>query len=586
MMKNKILAAVAGAAFVAAPGAMAAEFDLGSLDGNFDTTLSYGIQMRMEDRDPGLVGKANLNPATAAMTPTDFIAAPGAFSANSDNGNLNYDDGDLISNAAKITSELSLRGQNLGFFARGFYFHDFENEDNPNLSAAASDWIGSRGDLLDAFVYGDWAVGESQRPVSVRVGKQVVSWGESTFIQGGINVINPVDVANLRVAGAELREAFLPVNSVWSSIGITDDVSVELFWQAAWKEVRVDPAGTYWSTQDFVGRGADPVLLGFGQFTLDQAVGAGVAVPQAAANTPSDSGQYGAALRWFVPGLDTEFGLYALQYHSRLPLLSGIAVTGTSPSTGRYFLDYPEDISLYGLSFNTVMAGVAWQGEYSYRPDMPLQVDDVELLFAALTPLNVALPNSQFRSQLGSYGPGEVVQGYVRHKVGQAQVTGTYLFGQRAPFGASNMVVLGEVGVTHVYDLPDQAVLRYEGPGTFTGGGADRTTGDLRNPVTQQGGFATKTSWGYRLVTRLDYPNALGAWNVAPRLAFSHDVNGTSPGPGGNFIEDRKSVSVGVNFLYLEKFAVDVSYSTFSGAEEFNLIHDRDFAAIDFKYSF
>ena len=586
MQKNKLLAALAGAAFVVAPGAMAADFNLGGLEGNLDTTLSYGLQWRVEERDNDLVGKANLNPATAAMTPAQFIAAPGAFSVNSDNGNLNYDDGDLISNAAKITSELSLRGQNMGFFARGFYFYDFENEDNQALPPAARDWIGKRGDLLDAFIYGDWAVGESQRPISLRVGKQVVSWGESTFIQGGINAINPVDVANLRVAGAELREAFLPVSSVWSSIGITDDVSLELFWQAEWKEVRPDPSGTYWSTQDFVGRGADPVVLGFGQLTLAQAAGAGVAVSQAPANTPDDSGQYGAALRWFMPALDTEFGLYALNYHSRLPLLSAISVTGAAPATGRYFLDYPEDITMYGISFNTVMGGVAWQGEYSYRPDMPLQIDDVELLFAALSPLNVALPNSPFNSQLGSVGAGEIVPGYVRHKVGQAQLTGTYLFGQRAPFGASNMVLLGEVGVTHVFDLPDQSVLRYEGPGTFTGGGADRTSGDLRNPVTQQGGFATKTSWGYRLVTRLDYPNAIGPWNVAPRVAFAHDVNGTSPGPGGNFIEDRKSWSVGLNFLYLEKFAVDVSYSAFLGAEDFNLIHDRDFAAIDFKYSF
>jgi len=42
----------------------------------------------------------------------------------------------------------------------------------------------------------------------------VVSWGESTFIQGGMNVINPVDVSKLRVAGAELKEAFNGVNMI------------------------------------------------------------------------------------------------------------------------------------------------------------------------------------------------------------------------------------------------------------------------------------------------------------------------------------------------------------------------------------
>ena len=46
----------------------------------------------------------------------------------------------------------------------------------------------------------------------------MINWGESTFIQGGINVVNPVDVSRLRVAGAELKEAFLPINSIWPAV--------------------------------------------------------------------------------------------------------------------------------------------------------------------------------------------------------------------------------------------------------------------------------------------------------------------------------------------------------------------------------
>ena len=33
----------------------------------------------------------------------------------------------------------------------------------------------------------------------------------------GINVVNPIDVSKLRVAGAELKEAFLPVDMIWGS---------------------------------------------------------------------------------------------------------------------------------------------------------------------------------------------------------------------------------------------------------------------------------------------------------------------------------------------------------------------------------
>ena len=83
-----------------------------------------------------------------------------------------------------------------------------------------------------------------------------------------------------------------------------------------------------------------------------------------------------------------------MNYHSRIPLFSGIKGTATSASpaarwsptfcgtpalaalchtgTATYFAEYPEDIKLYGLSFNTAgPAGVALQGEYSYRSNQP-----------------------------------------------------------------------------------------------------------------------------------------------------------------------------------------------------------------------
>ena len=62
--------------------------------------------------------------------------------------------------------------------------------------------------LLDAYAYGDFEIGEM--PFSVRLGDQVISWGESTLIAHGISEINPVDIARLRAPGAEVKEAFIP----------------------------------------------------------------------------------------------------------------------------------------------------------------------------------------------------------------------------------------------------------------------------------------------------------------------------------------------------------------------------------------
>lgn len=213
----------------------------------------------------------------------------------------------------------------------------------------------------------------------------------------------------------------------------------------------------------------------------------------------------------------------------------------------------------------------------------------MELLFAALSPLNAVIPapGLRFGSQLGQYAPGEEIRGWERHKVSQLQVTATKVFGPGNFLAADQISLVGEVGFTNIWDLPDPSVLRYQGDGTDTGGGYDVTSGALRNPQTQVDGFPTSFSWGYRIAARADYNNAFGsAFTVSPRIAFNHDVNGITPGPGGNFIEDRKSVTLGAEANYLNKLAFDLSYTNFFGGGNLNLISDRDFVAFSVKYSF
>jgi hypothetical protein len=150
--------------------------------------------------------------------------------------------------------------------------------------------------------------------------------------------------------------------------------------------------------------------------------------------------------------------------------------------TAGFYVEYPEDIHMYGMSWNTnIWGGVAWQGELSYRPNMPLQVDDVELLFAALSPLNsvvpalIANPALRFCSQLNpgcTSSPFSTDQrGYRRHEVSQLQMTFTKAFSD--VLGAEQLALVGEIGATEVWDLPDEDELRYEGEGTDTGGGPD-----------------------------------------------------------------------------------------------------------------
>jgi len=611
--KNLPGALVAAMLFLTSASTQAIQFSSGELSGSFDTTISYGAAWRASDLDEDNIGKAAINPLVFMLDNAGQRAAPGRWSVNSDDGNLNYPDGgDLVSHTIKFTSELDITWRNFGAFTRFMGFYDFENEGKDFLSEEADERVGKDIRLLDLYFWGEHEVGD--RFLNWRLGRQVVSWGESTFIQGGINVINSVDVSRLRVAGAELKEAFEGVNMLWGTIDLTPTLALEALYMFEYRRIIPDPAGSYFGTNDIATPGGSYVMLGFGAVPQPvtnpdlfdtvclqggasdsplppQLVGAGCAgaVPRTDSRFPSDSGQFGVALRWFVESLNsTEFGFYFLNYHSRLPLISGIAATGQAPSSGRYFTEYPEDIQLWGASFNSNIGTWALSGEVSYRPNAPLQVDDVELLFAALTPLNILFPAPvlQFKSQLGDFDWGEEIRGWDEFKSWQAQATTTKLFGPNNFLKANEVAFVAEAGFNYVSDLPDKDYLRFNGPGTDTGGGADYLSGDFRNPETEPAGFADDFSWGYRLLARATYNNAFGAVTVLPRIAWAHDVSGTTPGPGGSFIDGRKTFTVGVGFNYLQKWVFDFAYTNYGGGGRYNLLTDRDFYAASVRYSF
>jgi len=618
LLRAAIGLALAG--LVASP-VKAIEFssDDGEITGSWDTTLSYGISVRTGDADAEELAKAANNPLTFTLPYEQQVAQIGRWSSNDDDPNLNYGSaGDIITNVAKVTSELEVRWRNYGFFGRISAFYDFENTNADFLSEEAERRVGKDIRVLDAYVWGDHYLGENARLFNWRVGRQVVSWGESTFIQGGLNVINPVDVSKLRLAGSELKEAFNGINMLYGSAELTDSLSIEALYLLEWKEIFPDPAGTYFSSSDIGTGGASYAMLGFGTFpqpVINQdlyepvclggnlgasdsglplnlvGTGCNLAVPRSETRFPDDEGQFGVALRYFAENLNfTEFAFYYLRYHSRLPLISGFALQEVPPpfTSASYFTEYPEDIDLFGVSFNTSVGTWSLAGEVSYRPDAPLQIDDVEILFGALTPLNplIPAPVNRYKSQLGEFAPGEEITGFAEYDSWQVQATTTRLFGPTNFLQADQVAFVAEVGLNAVPDLPSKDVLRFNGAGTDTGGGADVLSGDFNNPVTEPDGFADDFSWGYRLLVRADYNNALGAWTVSPRLAWSHDVDGTTPGPGGAFIDGRKQLTAGLGFNLLNQWTVDLAYTDYSGGGRYNLLRSRDFFAASVSYAF
>ena len=582
--------------------ASAVEFSLanGELNGSLDGSVSIGAAFRASSPDMDLIGRA--------------VEGGTANSVNGDDGNQNYDSGNLVSGAGRINYEAEARWKNLSAFGRAFYLYDavIMNSDTKRtpLSTRAEDELGNDFTLQDAYLALDVPVGSSY--LTLRGGNMVLSWGESTFIQNGINAVNPVDVAKIRAAGSEIKDALSAVPMATASLGINERFSVEGFYQFIWDHTEIEPDGTFFSTNDFASPGGENVWLGFGGIadtttTVPQAAWpVGMAVPRQHDRDARDDGQFGGALRWFEPNLnDTEFGFYYTKLHSRLPLIS--AITGTEQglanldyaSSARYFREFPEDIETFGFSINTELlnTGTAVQGEVSMKKDQPLQVDDVELLFAALTPLNVRAASGVHagelvfeQNQLGDFDFEEEISGYRRKDVLQAQITLTQSIGPH--FGADQFIALGEVGGTFVQDMEDPAVLRYEAPGTYTSGNAFFTeaitaSGSPPQPATENpDAFADDTSWGYRLVLRGDYNGVIGSINLQPQIAWSHDVSGTTPSPIVNFIEGRKTITTSVTASYLFSWNFQVSYTNSFGGDIYNLLTDRDFVAFTVGYSY
>jgi uncharacterized protein DUF1302 len=564
---------------------LAIEIKNGYLEGSLDTTVSYGHLYRVQSRSANLIGIANGGTAR---------------SVNGDDGNLNYNSG-LISNNAKFTTELDLSYKSSGIFIRGFGFSDGSTDDTVRtaLTSKADRLVKTNLVLRDAYFWHEFDIGNM--PGEIRIGEQVLSWGESTFIQNGINTINPIDVSSLRTPGAELREALVPVGIVYGNLSVTDNLSVEAYYQYDWEQTVIDPSGTYFSTNDFAGDGGN-FIVGSGQGSIGDIIN-GVILPNVALVNPpgfpgrflsatragnleaGNGGEYGAALRLYVPELnDTEFGFYYINYHNRLPIIN--AIVGTTPNTlnnAQYQLSYPEDITLYGVSFNTQLgtSGIALQGEYSFREDVPLQIDDIEILAATL---NSATRASQLTSNPGSFTAGDFIQGHLERNISQIQMTATKIFGQ--VLNADQAVLVGEWAITHIHNMPDKNTLLLDAPGTYTAGNATTAAG-LNHVLESEDNFADSTSWGYRIVGRLEYNNALfGAINLQPRFAWQHDVSGNTPGPGGNFIEDRKILSLGLRAVYQNQWEADLSYTNYLGDNPHHLLHDRDFMAFSIKYSF
>lgn len=320
--------------------------------------VNYTLAMRAKDASPKLVSQ----------------------------GNRNFDKHDLTANrlATMFESKLHKGSSGLVFTASTFYddvYHDSKFNDR------AKRMHGGYTRLLDTYAYTSFNMGQSR--ATVRVGRHVVNWGESTYFANIAAAQGPFDASKSSVPGTEIKESVLPEDQISTSIEVTPRWSLLGHYQFNYTETVLNAVGAYQSTSDLVGPGAKPTNY----------------------IRPSDAGQWGIGTRYRVSD-ETEVGLYYLNYNDRSPSVQYAA-------DGTYSIRYFDNVKMLAGTVSTTFGKMTAYSEYSYRKG---------------TPVNVGAYNIPTRANQS-----------------QLNVGGMYNIGRTSL--ADDMVLLGEFAATRLHSL-------------------------------------------------------------------------------------------------------------------------------------
>lgn len=370
---------------VAASGAQALNFQFG--DGNewnvdWDTNVAYTAQWRVEKQDDDKFRYRDTGDAIA-----DSAAYAVLINANDGNNNFNRS---LVQNKVSMVSEMDVSWRNYGMFLRGRAYYDdvydsrtehsredFELYNNstewPNGDADFREFPDNtvdehrdRLEMLDYFLY---VSGElpGDRLFDIRLGSQVINWGEATFTSGISGLQNRADLIARNTPGIEVKEILLPTGALYGQFDVMEGLTFEAYYQYEWKKTELNGVGSFFSDRDFLGPGARNFLLPLGSPDIIQAV------PRTPDEEASDDGQWGAAFHYITDG-GTDFGLYYINAHNKAPAYQ-LNYEGAIPES--YTIRYFEDIQGYAASFTTVMGIANIQGEVSFKEDVPVVLGNI-----------------------------------------------------------------------------------------------------------------------------------------------------------------------------------------------------------------
>jgi len=555
-------------ALIAAPAsAFRIDFEDPEIDAFLDSTVSVSSAMRTR----------------SATHPT--------FSA-SGNWNVFNDAGDVYSTPLTYLGEFGISKGDYGFFTRFKYLYDYtlNSKDCDNcfgrtpggtldgVPDGAQD-AANKFTLLDAFVYGNWTLGD--RALSARAGKQVISWGESNIMGGGISTAqSPEDVNGRVTPGTEVKERLLPQELVWASYDITDTWNVEAYYVWNWRPSIFISPGTLFSPFDFLGPGFNPDLSIPG-------------VEHRGHDYADRGGQWGLATRFIIESLNwAELGLYWVRSHAFVPTLQANfdPTSPMGPNGLTYQSVFAQDQNTYAISLGGELGttGLSYGTEVNLRENF-YDTRQCQNLFGLG---GLALGNPAFTP---------TIPGCDQNSSNTWMWLGNLVkSGGGGPFGADRQSYVFDFALSWIDDLDhgdptdrqnltpvSAAAAAAQDPARA--GNTSAQAGTIVDPGRFKGVDAldrplTPFAWGYTAVASYEYNNLFWNLNVKPRFVFAHGVEGYTPFGSGALVENQRTAVVGVTFEYLSSTSLDIAHTWWLGSA--GVWDDRDNIAVTFKYSF
>jgi hypothetical protein len=436
-LATALATALAGCVLV--PRALAFEIDTGNSDAKvrWDTQVRYSLGVRGEDVNPAFGNSPTYDETEyrftrhkVMMNRLDLLTEFDAVWRN------RY--GARLSAAAWHDEAYRDRKShtNPGFLAPGLPYSAIGNYIGNNYSHTTSRYHYQGGELLDAFVFGNFDV--AGREGNAKLGKHTVYWGEAFFTAfHGISYSQaPLD--GLKAAsspGIEAKEVFMPVAQLSAALQLSPQWSVRGQYFLDWKPNRLPEGGTYFGAADMLFSGPDRLFAGAAGF-----------VPRGEPVVPhkNGNGNYGLNLRYNPQAHpDTTVGLYYRKFDETQPWAPVFRIAPPSPVPRDYHLAYAKGTQMFAASVQTALGPLSVGSDLVYRKD---------------TALN---SNTSFVSSNGSvrdFAGIEGARGDTLHLV----ANGVYLLPRTALWEAGTLI--GEVVYSHLMKVTKNADL-YKGVG-------------------------------------------------------------------------------------------------------------------------